>query len=277
MSSNSIQPIDALNFDSLDDWLENDLRQCGILTDADLPVTPSLTPATIAAAHMLASPPTSACTPQMGPILDATPVIKYQPLSPVTPKMELQDIPKSPIDLQPFIHALTILGSIQQQQKQQHTTTTTQENHNINNKRERSPSLNIASQDPQDMIALKRQRNTDAARRSRQRKAVKMESLEKQVQDLESSNDRLRLRAAVAESECANIHAKEKRSKVRILELETQLAEAHKALLRHTQKGLYSHCTNYHHHQKSLVTKKKRKKKWGISSNMFTFNCPLFF
>lgn len=220
MSSNSTQPIDALNFESLDDWLENDLRQCGILTDdTDLPATPCLTPATVAAGQMLASPPTSACTPRM----DATPVIKYQPLSPVTPKMEFQDIPKSSIDLQPFIHALTILGSMQ------HT-----EDRNINNKRERSPSLN--TQDPQDMIALKRQRNTDAARRSRQRKAEKMTCLEQQVADLETSNDRLRLRAAVAESECANIHAKEKRSRVRILELESQLAEAHKALLRHTQK-----------------------------------------
>jgi hypothetical protein len=136
--------------------------------------------------------------------------------------MEPQDIPKSSIDLQPFIHALTILGSM-------HT-----EDRNINHKRERSPSLN--TQDPQDMIALKRQRNTDAARRSRQRKAEKMTCLEQQVADLETSNDRLRLRAAVAESECANIHAKEKRSRVRILELESQLAEAHKALLRHTQK-----------------------------------------
>ncbi|KAI8091010.1 uncharacterized protein B0P05DRAFT_463777 [Gilbertella persicaria] len=178
---------------------------------------------------MLASPPISECTPRMDPLLDlSTPLLKYEPLSPVeTPKAELQDISNSAVDLQPFIKALTLLGSLQQNNTSNHNT--------ISNKRPRNDSID---EQQQDLIALKRQRNTDAARRSRQRKAMKMDALEKRVMDLEAENERLRLRAAVAESERANVEAKEKRSRVRILELERQLADTHKALLKYNTKDI---------------------------------------
>ncbi|KAI9272326.1 hypothetical protein EDC94DRAFT_511873 [Helicostylum pulchrum] len=186
----------------------------------------------------MASPPISEFSPHMDPLLDlSTPLMKYEPLSPMeTPKMLPQDISKSSIDLQPFIKALTLLGSIQYNQDTTTTTTTTNNNNTNNNdddnrKRERSESI----EDSQDLVVLKRQRNTDAARRSRQRKAQKMDTLEKRVLDLEVDNERLRLRTAVAESERANIEAKEKRSRVRILELERQLADTHKALLRYSK------------------------------------------
>ncbi|KAI9269360.1 hypothetical protein BY458DRAFT_510748 [Sporodiniella umbellata] len=212
-----------LNFDTLDDWLEDDLRESGLLTsnspvDKTKPV--SLTPTQI----LMASPPISECTPRMEHISSpATPLMKYEPLSPIdTPSVMPKDDLSSATaaHLQPFIKALAMLGTMQQQ-------TTTSEN---NTKRERSESSDPALSH-EDLIVLKRQRNTDAARRSRQRKAMRMEALEKKVSELETSNERLRLRAAIAESEKANIEAKEKRSKVRILELEQQLADAHRILL----------------------------------------------
>lgn len=228
---------DLINLDSLDDWLESDLRQSGILLPSAVDNKPfeMVSPGQI----MMASPPISECTPRMDPLLDlTTPLMKYEPLSPMeTPKLEPQDISKSAIDLQPFIKALTLLGSIQYNQQdnnKNNNKSNSNSNNNTNNnysKRERSESID----DNQDLVVLKRQRNTDAARRSRQRKAQKMDSLEKRVLDLEADNERLRLRAAVAESERANIEAKEKRSRVRVLELERQLADTHKALLRFNQ------------------------------------------
>lgn len=238
MTSPTINNNDLINLDSLDDWLESDLRQSGILLPSAVDnksfdmLSPALTPGLM----MMASPPISEFSPHMDPLLDlSTPLMKYEPLSPMeTPKMLPQDISKSSIDLQPFIKALTLLGSIQYNQDTTHTNNNndnTNNNNDENRKRERSESID----DTQDLVVLKRQRNTDAARRSRQRKAQKMDTLEKRVLDLEVDNERLRLRTAVAESERANIEAKEKRSRVRILELERQLADTHKALLRYSK------------------------------------------
>ncbi|KAG2201840.1 hypothetical protein INT47_004397 [Mucor saturninus] len=82
----------------------------------------------------------------------------------------------------------------------------------------------------QDEIALKRQKNTDAARRSRLKKLVKMEHLEERVADLEADNHRLNTRIAVLESEKAGLESKDISMEDRIRVLEAQLAEAHKAL-----------------------------------------------
>jgi hypothetical protein len=229
--------LDLINLDSLDDWLESDLRQSGIILPAkqnDKPMTPT-TPAQI----LMASPPISECTPRMDPLLElSTPQIKYEPLSPMeTPKIEPQDIcnnTRTSIDIQPFIKALSLLSSIQHQDKQQQTQQAQQQ---AQQQYKRGRSESIDEEQPHDMVALKRQRNTDAARRSRQRKAMKMDTLEKRVMDLEAENERLRLRAAVAESERANVEAKEKRSRVRILELERQLADTHRAYLRHNNNN----------------------------------------
>jgi hypothetical protein len=81
-----------------------------------------------------------------------------------------------------------------------------------------------------DEIAQKRQKNTDAARRSRLKKIVKMECLEKQVNELESDNSRLTTRVAVLESEKCALIEKDKGLEDRIRVLEAQLAEAHRAL-----------------------------------------------
>ncbi|KAI8327156.1 hypothetical protein BD560DRAFT_418620, partial [Blakeslea trispora] len=71
----------------------------------------------------------------------------------------------------------------------------------------------------EDEIALKRQKNTDAARRSRLKKLMKMESLEK-----------LDTRIAVLESEKSGLASKDHSLQERIRVLEAQLSEAHRAL-----------------------------------------------
>lgn len=84
--------------------------------------------------------------------------------------------------------------------------------------------------DPNDDAAVKRQKNTDAARRSRLRKVQKMETLEVRVSELEKINSGLLMRVAVLDSEKTNLKAKESSYENRIRVLEEQLAEAHKAL-----------------------------------------------
>ncbi|KAI8876284.1 hypothetical protein K501DRAFT_288964 [Backusella circina FSU 941] len=81
-----------------------------------------------------------------------------------------------------------------------------------------------------DEATLKRQKNTDAARRSRLKKLVKMEALENRVSELESDNNALTTRIAVLESEKSSLKSKDISLEERIRVLEAQLAEAHKAL-----------------------------------------------
>ncbi|KAK9719860.1 hypothetical protein K7432_004518 [Basidiobolus ranarum] len=83
-----------------------------------------------------------------------------------------------------------------------------------------------------DPVALKRKKNTDAARRSRMRKVQKMETLEQRVSDLESDNSKLQMKLAVLESEKTNAQSKEVEYSLRIKNLENQLSEAHRALTR---------------------------------------------
>jgi predicted RNase H-like nuclease (RuvC/YqgF family) len=81
-----------------------------------------------------------------------------------------------------------------------------------------------------DETAMKRQKNTDAARRSRLRKVQKMSTLEDRVSELEKSNANLTTRVAVLDSEKNNLEKKEVSYEKRIQQLEEQLAEAHRAL-----------------------------------------------
>jgi hypothetical protein len=93
----------------------------------------------------------------------------------------------------------------------------------------------IENQQDNDEAAQKRQKNTDAARRSRLKKIVKMETLEKQVTELESDNSRLTTRVAVLESEKSALISKDVGLEDRIRVLEAQLAEAHRALTSKSQ------------------------------------------
>ncbi|KAI8813206.1 hypothetical protein BJ742DRAFT_475151 [Cladochytrium replicatum] len=82
-----------------------------------------------------------------------------------------------------------------------------------------------------DPLAAKRQKNTEAARRSRQRKMVQMETLQNQVSELQGENSRLNVRLAVVESERDQWVAKENELMERIRNLERQLNESHMAVV----------------------------------------------
>lgn len=79
-------------------------------------------------------------------------------------------------------------------------------------------------------VVAKRAKNTDAARRSRLKKLIKLEGLEAKVFDLESANSDLNMRIAILETEKSGFLAKEAEQAARIAQLEAQLAEAHVAL-----------------------------------------------
>jgi len=77
-------------------------------------------------------------------------------------------------------------------------------------------------------LALKRQKNTEAARRSRMRKVLKMETLENHVKRLEADNKNLSIRLAMLESNRMEWESKEKKLLDKIKDLEEELAEARK-------------------------------------------------
>lgn len=81
-----------------------------------------------------------------------------------------------------------------------------------------------------DQIALKRMRNTDAARRSRLKKVARMEQLETQVSELESDRSQLTTRIAVLETQKHALLSQDLENQARIRALEAQLADVHKAL-----------------------------------------------
>lgn len=85
-------------------------------------------------------------------------------------------------------------------------------------------------------IAIKRQRNTDAARRSRLRKALKLQSLEHEVTELKSENKALAGQVSTLEARQVEFASREKSLKGRIQELERQLRET-KTRLKQAQQG----------------------------------------
>jgi hypothetical protein len=105
------------------------------------------------------------------------------------------------------------------------------------NTRNRKRSSCDVDKDPQvvaDELALKRAKNTDAARRSRLRRVMKMESLERQVAELKTENNDLQTRIAVLESEKKGLEDKNAEKDARVKMLEQQLAEAHERLIQRT-------------------------------------------
>ncbi|OAQ32949.1 hypothetical protein K457DRAFT_278225 [Linnemannia elongata AG-77] len=79
-------------------------------------------------------------------------------------------------------------------------------------------------------VVAKRAKNTDAARRSRLKKLVKLEGLEAKVSELEADKTRLTMRVAVLETEKTAHLVREAEQNARIAQLEAKLAEAHAAL-----------------------------------------------
>jgi predicted XRE-type DNA-binding protein len=85
-------------------------------------------------------------------------------------------------------------------------------------------------EDESEEVILKRAKNTDAARRSRLKKLLRLESLENKVSDLESTNNRLTMKVAILETEKNGHLVREAEQSARIAQLEAKLAEAHAAL-----------------------------------------------
>ncbi|KAG2219029.1 hypothetical protein INT45_003920 [Circinella minor] len=149
------------------------------------------------------------------------PTVKQQERTPASTVVEIPSGSSTPIAITPItspsISSLTTKA----------VTTTTIKSTSTKRKRDAS---NEMSMSPQDEAAIKRQKNTDAARRSRLKKVLKMETLEKRVSDLEKINSNLILRVAVLDSEKTGLKSKESSYEERIKMLECQLAQAHKAL-----------------------------------------------
>ncbi|KAI8340306.1 hypothetical protein BC941DRAFT_393399 [Chlamydoabsidia padenii] len=97
-------------------------------------------------------------------------------------------------------------------------------------------SNNGATTDGMDPLTLKRLKNTDAARRSRLRKMMKMEGLEARVTELEKYNEQLRLKVSLAETERNTAQDKESKQRERVAALEAELAETHRSLVQQQQK-----------------------------------------
>ncbi|KAJ3216398.1 hypothetical protein HDU67_009533 [Dinochytrium kinnereticum] len=85
--------------------------------------------------------------------------------------------------------------------------------------------------DDGDESALKRAKNTEAARRSRARKLAKLESLQTDVDGLERDKSALLVRLAVLENEQVSFSQREADLNARIQQLEGQLAESHRAMI----------------------------------------------
>lgn len=196
----------------LDMWLLDELQRAGVLSpDTTSAQTPSST------SNVSPSPTTPSDT-QFFPTSPPLTPIKDEPCSspplPTTTPTVVQHRRLWPVPIMPK------------------TTTITQD---INDKpmsscMKRKSSSSLDNTEESEEVIRKRQRNTDAARRSRMKKMLKMEALENRVNELENDNARLTTRVAVLESEKSGLETKDNDLQERIKALEEQLAEAHKAL-----------------------------------------------
>ncbi|KAI8349166.1 hypothetical protein B0O80DRAFT_460951 [Mortierella sp. GBAus27b] len=88
----------------------------------------------------------------------------------------------------------------------------------------------LSPEEEAEEVVAKRAKNTDAARRSRLKKLIKLEGLEAKVSDLEAANNALNMKIAILETEKNGFVAKDTEQTARIAQLEAQLAEVHAAL-----------------------------------------------
>ncbi|KAG2219230.1 hypothetical protein INT45_004590 [Circinella minor] len=245
--------LQASNNFMIDDWLADELQHSGLLTQQQHDLSITTTPTSFSCSSDVSTPPSSllpqsppltaspvkethqhhqqssspgvSLFPDIWPTSNAAttavsvPVVKQQPIAvrPVQPQPQQQQQQRPrPVPIMPKTTEMSMSSP---------STPTPQV---VGGKRKASSAL--LSDKEQDDIALKRQRNTDAARRSRLKKLLKMESLENRVTELEGENTRLTTRVAVLESEKSGLESKDKEMQERIRVLEEQLAEAHKAL-----------------------------------------------
>jgi hypothetical protein len=99
------------------------------------------------------------------------------------------------------------------------------------NKRPREPDQINTATDSLDPVTLKRMKNTDAARRSRQRKLMKMEGLESRVHGLEKQNQQLLLQVAESQRLRDAAKAREASQREKVVALESELAQVQRSLV----------------------------------------------
>ncbi|KAG2186884.1 hypothetical protein INT44_003111 [Umbelopsis vinacea] len=224
----------------LDEWLAEDLTKTGLLS-SDSSVTSSpeiatpldvfLTSPTAKSDVLMFSQHNGFASPLFddlsGQVSPATTVMSAMP----TPQVKLEtyspEVDPS-MDMFADLQQQAILSSLGTQL--QHHPLTPQTTPATLPKPTKKRAASVVVEGDADDAAVKRQKNTDAARRSRLKKVMRMESLETRVADLERMNSQLLLRSAVLDSEKAGLEAKAHAAEQRIHSLEQQLIEAHKAL-----------------------------------------------
>ncbi|KAF9137977.1 hypothetical protein BGX30_009733 [Mortierella sp. GBA39] len=171
----------------------------------------------------------------LGPVSDVT----YQPYPSYTVS---NSDPESPIfgwAPSPVLPHLTWnmptevmdLTSIEPEVEQGFTTPTTTNNKRTTVASAASParstkrSRSVDEEECSEELLARRAKNTDAARRSRQKKVVRLEGLETKVFGLESTNQTLSTKVAVLESERNSHLVKEAEQMARIAQLEAKLIE----------------------------------------------------
>ncbi|KAJ3204921.1 hypothetical protein HDU82_005529 [Entophlyctis luteolus] len=111
------------------------------------------------------------------------------------------------------------------------STTSNNSSSSVRRKRRSAPSSDDEDDDDTHDAAVKRQRNTEAARKSRARKAAKVCGLEQRVELLEEEKGALAVRVAVLQNEASAFAEREAELKRRVEMLEKQLLESHRALV----------------------------------------------
>jgi Basic region leucine zipper len=224
----------------LDEWLAEDLTKTGLLS-SDSSVTSS--PEIATPLDVFLTSPTAKSDVLMfsqhngfaSPLFDD---LSGQP-SPATTVMSAMHTPHVKLETySPEVDpAMDMFADLQQQailsslgSQLQHAPLTSQTTPATQPKPTRKRDASVVTDGDTDDAAVKRQKNTDAARRSRLKKVMRMECLETRVAELERMNSQLLLRSAVLDSEKAGLEAKAHAAEQRIHSLEQQLIEAHKAL-----------------------------------------------
>ncbi|KAG2203183.1 hypothetical protein INT46_008941 [Mucor plumbeus] len=247
-------PAWGLDNNTLDDWLENDLKQSSLFQCRKAKSTTSVQNNN----HDTQNNSDNTNSNQNNSIMKCSlkNLLVHEPKAKEEDKKE-QHENKSNVDKQlpqhliPIIKVYSLLNTIRQKdqlakemqynRKRLYATppppspvlsTTSDFNCKSDNKNNIITKKKRGNNRPAADMMVKRQRNTDAARRSRLRKAIRMETLEKRVDVLKTDNERLRVTVAVLETEVNHVTEKEQRNRQRVLELEAQLAIAHKQLVK---------------------------------------------
>ncbi|CAO3571956.1 unnamed protein product [Mortierella alpina] len=175
-----------------------------------------------------------------------TPLLRMSPMSPLSPSLPMQPLPSDRVHSRastPLASRPSVLSSSQTHVPNASVSsssvkaTTYKSSYRSASllKRDREveePPSVLDGKDINEMdeVSLKRAKNTDAARRSRHKKLVKMESLEQRVAELEVENSMFESKLNEVELERSLLADKDQMQQARIQELELLLASVREKL-----------------------------------------------